>query len=76
MTEEVPMPWNWPVEVNYLEAKAFCNWKAQETGKPIRLPTEDEWHCSYHSVGLPANDPEGKLGTPTCTWNIGRPPAL
>ncbi len=63
MTEEVPMPWNWPVEVNYLEAKAFCNWKAQETGKPIRLPTEDEWHLLYHSVGLPANDPEGK------TWN-------
>jgi hypothetical protein len=29
---EVPMPWNWPVEVNYLEAKAFCNWKAAQPG--------------------------------------------
>jgi 5-histidylcysteine sulfoxide synthase/putative 4-mercaptohistidine N1-methyltranferase len=44
MTREIPMPWDWPVEVNYHEAKAFCNWKAQRTGLSIRLPTEDEWH--------------------------------
>lgn len=43
MTEEIPMPWNWPVEVNYLEAAAFCRWKAKQTGKPIRLPSEDEY---------------------------------
>ncbi len=40
---EIPMPWSWPVEVNYLEAKAFCNWKAEQSGKSIRLPTEAEW---------------------------------
>jgi 5-histidylcysteine sulfoxide synthase/putative 4-mercaptohistidine N1-methyltranferase len=44
MAREIAMPWDWPVEVNYLEAKAFCNWKAQTTGQPIRLPTEDEWY--------------------------------
>jgi len=44
MTQEISMPWDWPVEVNQLEAKAFCNWKAQLTGLPIRLPTEDEWY--------------------------------
>ena len=44
MAEEIPLPWNWPVEVNYLEAKAFCNWQAARTGLPIRLPTEDEWN--------------------------------
>ena len=43
MTEEIPMPWDWPVEVNYLEAHAFCNWKGHETGRPIRLPSEDEY---------------------------------
>ena len=43
MAREITMPWDWPVEVNYLEAKAFCNWKAKESGLPIRLPTEDEW---------------------------------
>ena len=44
MASEIPLPWNWPVEVNYLEAKAFCNWKTAQTGQPIRLPTEDEWN--------------------------------
>lgn len=61
MTEEIPMPWNWPVEVNYLEAKAFCNWKTQETGLPTRLPTEDEWHLLYQQTGLAANDPDANL---------------
>lgn len=60
MTEEVPMPWNWPVEVNYLEAKAFCNWKSEETGRSMRLPTEDEWNLLHATTRLPANDPDGK----------------
>jgi 5-histidylcysteine sulfoxide synthase/putative 4-mercaptohistidine N1-methyltranferase len=44
---EIVMPWNWPVEVNYLEAKAFCNWKSDQTGLIIRLPSEDEWFVLY-----------------------------
>jgi 5-histidylcysteine sulfoxide synthase/putative 4-mercaptohistidine N1-methyltranferase len=56
MTEEVPMPWDWPVEVNYHEAKAFCNWKKAETGQPYRLPTEDEWH-RLHNVSGAGNVP-------------------
>ncbi len=52
MTEEVPMPWDWPVEVNYHEAKAFCNWKAAASGQPVRLPTEDEWYRLYDVAGL------------------------
>jgi len=32
MTEEIPMPWNWPVETNYHEAKAFCRWKTASSG--------------------------------------------
>ena len=47
MTEEVQMPWDWPVEVNYHEAKAFCNWKKSATGLSVRLPTEDEWYRLY-----------------------------
>ena len=43
MVEIIDLPWNWPVEVNQLEAKAFCNWKAEQTGLPFRLPSEDEW---------------------------------
>lgn len=52
MTEEVAMPWDWPVEVNCHEAKAFCNWKTTVTGQPIRLPTEDEWYYLYNRAEL------------------------
>ena len=44
MLELIDMPWNWPVDINYLEAKAFCNWKSKQTGKHIRMPTEAEWY--------------------------------
>ncbi len=47
LLQEIDMPWDWPVDVNYLEAKAFCNWLAARTGKPIRLPTEAEWYRLY-----------------------------
>mgnify|MGYP000190075202 CR=1 FL=1 len=46
LLNEILLPLNWPVEVNYLEAKAFCNWKntCADT-EYIRLPTESEWLC-------------------------------
>lgn len=43
LLEEIPLPMNWPVEVNYLEAKAFCQWKSKRDSAFIRLPTEAEW---------------------------------
>ncbi|OYY74131.1 MAG: SAM-dependent methyltransferase [Gammaproteobacteria bacterium 28-57-27] len=60
MTEVVPMPWDWPVEVNYHEAKAFCAWKTEQLGKPVRLPSEDEWYRLYDVSGIsevPADQP-------------------
>lgn len=51
MTEEVPMPWSWPVETNFHEAEAFCHWKAELTGLRVRLPTEDEWHRLHDATG-------------------------
>jgi putative 4-mercaptohistidine N1-methyltranferase len=53
MLEEVPMPWDWPVETNYHEAKAFCQWKAHVSGQSVRLPTEDEWQalCRFANAG-------------------------
>ena len=53
VAEEIPMPWNWPVEVNYLEAKAYCNWKTARTGKTFRLPTEAEWYRLAAHAGVP-----------------------
>ena len=52
MTEMIAMPWDWPVEVNYHEAKAFCNWKAKQTDLSVRLPTEDEWLRIYDFSGV------------------------
>ncbi len=53
MAQIIDMPWDWPVEVNYLEAKAFCNWLGKKTGKPLRLPTEDEWYLLHDLHDIP-----------------------
>ncbi len=52
MAEEIDMPWSWPAEVNYHEAKAFCHWKSEQQGLSIRLPTEAEWYSIYAYAGL------------------------
>jgi 5-histidylcysteine sulfoxide synthase len=43
LNEEIAMPYNWPVEVNALEAEAFCRWKSAQEGETYRLPSEGEW---------------------------------
>lgn len=53
MAQEIDMPWNWPVEVNYLEAKAYCNWMSEKKGVTYRLPTEAEWMRLYEFVEIP-----------------------
>jgi 5-histidylcysteine sulfoxide synthase/putative 4-mercaptohistidine N1-methyltranferase len=53
LAEEVPMPWDWPVEVNCLEARAFCAWKSESVGRTIRLPTEEEWYRLRDVSGVP-----------------------
>lgn len=76
MTEEMTMPWDWPVEVNYHEAKAFCNWKAEQTQLNVRLPTEDEWYRIYQSTDLDHTQPSPehanlqlKFGASCCPVN-------
>lgn len=61
IAEERPLPWSWPVEVNYHEAAAFCRWKSAQTGIPLRLPSEDEWRRLRDLSGLPDNDSWGEL---------------
>lgn len=41
MFDIVAMPWDWPVDTNYHEAKAFCAWKGAE----YRLLSEAEHHA-------------------------------
>lgn len=57
MCEEVPMPWDWPVEVNCHEATAFCVWKSAQIGHAVRLPSEDEWARLYDRAGITPDAP-------------------
>jgi hypothetical protein len=41
MFDIVDMPYNWPAEVVYHEAKAYCKWK----GEDFRLLSEAEHHA-------------------------------
>ncbi|KAL7447072.1 hypothetical protein ACHAXM_010743 [Skeletonema potamos] len=50
--EEVPMRWDWPVDVTYYESKAYCRYKSERDGsptsKPYRLLTEAEHQIIRH----------------------------
>ncbi len=52
LAEEIEMPLNWPVEVNALEAEAFCRWKSAREGVAYRLPTEAEWRVIVKEGGM------------------------
>jgi 5-histidylcysteine sulfoxide synthase/putative 4-mercaptohistidine N1-methyltranferase len=56
MLSEVPMRWDWPAEVNCLEARAFCAWKTAREGVTIRLPSEEEWSRLREVAGVPDVD--------------------
>jgi 5-histidylcysteine sulfoxide synthase len=52
MFDEIDLPLNWPVEVNYYEAMAYCRWQ----GKGTRLMTEGEWNlATYGNNGKSKN---------------------
>ncbi|MDJ0659409.1 MAG: 5-histidylcysteine sulfoxide synthase [Crocosphaera sp.] len=44
MFDDIPLPIDWPVEVNYYEAIAYCRWKGKET----RLMSEAEWNLATY----------------------------
>ena len=52
LTQIVPMTESYPVDVNYLEAEAFCNYLSKKTSKIITLPSEAQWHRLAEFVGL------------------------
>ncbi len=45
LLNEMPLPRDWPVEVNCLEAQAYCAWLARKTGENVQLPTEAHWYA-------------------------------
>ena len=50
LLDEIPLPLNWPVEVNCLEAQAYCSWLAAKTGENVLLPTEAHWKALRDTV--------------------------
>ncbi len=45
LTKILPLPLNWPVDVNYLEAEAFCNYLSKKLSRKISLPSEAMYRC-------------------------------
>lgn len=57
----IDMPLNWPVDVNYLEAEAFCNWKSKQTNTNITLPSEALWHALKQHTQAPDEQEWGEI---------------
>lgn len=68
--ETIPLPWNWPVEVNAHEAMAYCAWRSQRDGQPYRLPTEAE-HAALRTPAWTAQDPAFRLDGATLALETG-----
>ncbi|MFT5836099.1 MAG: 5-histidylcysteine sulfoxide synthase/putative 4-mercaptohistidine N1-methyltransferase [Sulfurimonas sp.] len=48
----IDMPLDWPVDVNALEAEAFCRYKSQKDGVTYSLPSEAEHRAIYNQSRL------------------------
>ncbi|MBN2340851.1 MAG: 5-histidylcysteine sulfoxide synthase [Deltaproteobacteria bacterium] len=67
MTREVPLPLDWPVEVCYLEAKAFCNWLAAKTATSVRMPDEAEYRLMLQTAGVAHEHVDDPIDA---NWNL------
>jgi len=62
----IPMPWDLPVEVNNLEANAFCKWKSSQVGKDLRLMSHEEsFHMRQIAKKQTSNSNLNKYASPT-----------
>jgi len=66
LLEVIPMPWDFPVEVNNLEADAFCKWKSSQVGKDLRLISHEEsFHMRQIAKKQTSNSNLNKYASPT-----------
>ena len=56
----VPLPLNYPVDINVYEAEAFCKYKSLKLGFEVRLPSEDEYYALYNYTN--AQEKEANIG--------------
>jgi len=52
LSKIIDMPLDWPVDVNALEAQAFCRYKSQKEGVEYSLPSEAEYALMYKKANL------------------------
>ncbi len=52
LSKIIDMPLDWPVDVNALEAEAFCRYKSRKDGVTYSLPSEAEYRVIYEYVKL------------------------
>lgn len=60
VNRELPLPLNYPVDINVYEAEAFCKYKSEKLGYEVRLPSEDEFYRLNDSVN--AQNQEANIG--------------
>ncbi len=62
LNEITPLLLSHPVDVNYHEAKAFCNYKSHKDGCKYRLPSEDEYQRILDFCNVNEDDnPQGNI---------------
>jgi 5-histidylcysteine sulfoxide synthase/putative 4-mercaptohistidine N1-methyltranferase len=52
LSREIAMPLNWPVDVNVLEAQAYCRYISKRDGVNYALPSEAQWYSLYEYAGI------------------------
>ena len=52
LSSEIEMPLSWPVDVNALEAEAFCRFKSEKDEVKYQLPSEAEYRAIYQESKL------------------------
>lgn len=52
LCEVIDMPLDWPVDVNALEAEAFCRYKSKKDKRDYLLPSEVEYRAIYEQTNI------------------------
>jgi len=52
LSKIIDMPLDWPVDVNALEAEAFCRYKSELDGVKYSLPSEAEYKAIYNYANI------------------------
>ncbi len=74
LLDEIPLPLDWPVEVNCLEAQAWCAWKQRATGLAVRLPSEAQWQALRDRIDTDQPRWERAPGNVNLEWHASSCP--